>query len=37
MLIDVANPSRDVLEELTLATGPMERPVAMFVDQSDGG
>ena len=36
VLIDAGNPSRDVLEELTLATAPMERPVAMFVDQSDG-
>ena len=36
VLIDVANPSRDMLEELTLATAPMERPVAMFVDHSDG-
>ena len=36
VLIDAGNPSRDVLEELTLATSPMERPVAMFVDQSDG-
>ncbi len=35
VLIDVAHPSRDVLEELTQATGPMDRPVAMFVDQSD--
>jgi two-component system, response regulator / RNA-binding antiterminator len=35
VLIDVANPSRDVLEELALASGPMERPVAMFVDRSD--
>lgn len=37
VLIDIANPSRDVLEELTLASGPMDRPVAMFVDQSDEG
>ncbi|MEO6298966.1 MAG: ANTAR domain-containing protein [Paracoccaceae bacterium] len=37
VLIDVASPSRDVLEELTLASGPMERPVAMFVDRSDPG
>lgn len=37
VLIDLANPSRDVLEELTLASGPMERPVAMFVDRSDPG
>ncbi len=37
VLIDVASPSRDILEELTLATAPMERPVAMFVDHSDDG
>lgn len=35
VLIDLANPSRDVLEELTLASTPLERPVAIFVDQSD--
>ena len=35
VLIDIANPSRDMMEELTLASGPLERPVAMFVDQSD--
>ena len=35
VLIDAGNPSRDVLEELALASGPMERPVAMFVDRSD--
>lgn len=35
VLIDVANPSRDVLEDLALASGPMERPVAMFVDRSE--
>ena len=35
VLIDAGNPSRDVLEELTQASAPMERPVAMFVDQSD--
>ncbi|MEM9043912.1 MAG: ANTAR domain-containing protein [Pseudomonadota bacterium] len=35
VLIDVASPSRDMLEELTLASGPLERPVAMFVDRSD--
>lgn len=35
VLIDLANPSRDTLEELSLASSPMERPVAMFVDQSD--
>lgn len=37
VLIDLENPSRDILEELTLATGPSERPVAMFVDRSDDG
>ncbi|NJM83587.1 MAG: ANTAR domain-containing protein [Tabrizicola sp.] len=36
VLIDAGNPSRDALEELTLATAPMQRPVAMFVDGSDG-
>ncbi|MDP5306928.1 ANTAR domain-containing response regulator [Paracoccus spongiarum] len=35
VLIDAANPSRDELEELTLASGPLERPVAIFVDRSD--
>ena len=35
VLIDLASPSRDELEELTLASGPMDRPVAMFVDKSD--
>jgi response regulator NasT len=35
VLIDAGNPSRDALEDLTLATAPMSRPVAMFVDRSD--
>lgn len=35
VLIDIANPSRDTMEEMTLATGPLDRPVAMFVDRSD--
>jgi response regulator NasT len=35
VLIDVADPSRDVLEELALVAGPLDRPVAMFVDRSD--
>lgn len=35
VLIDVASPSRDMPEELALASGPLERPVAMFVDRSD--
>jgi two-component system, response regulator / RNA-binding antiterminator len=37
VLIDLENPSRDILEELTLASGPTERPVAMFADRSDDG
>ncbi|MEO9897313.1 MAG: ANTAR domain-containing protein [Paracoccaceae bacterium] len=37
VLIDMSNPSRDTLEEMTLASGPLERPVAMFVDQSASG
>ncbi|GAA6163466.1 ANTAR domain-containing response regulator [Pelagimonas sp. KU-00592-HH] len=35
VLVDVANPSRDTLEELALASSPLDRPVAMFVDRSD--
>ncbi len=35
VLIDIENPSRDTLEELALASGPLDRPVAMFVDKSD--
>ena len=35
VLIDAGNPSRDILEELTLATAPLHRPVAMFVDHTD--
>lgn len=35
VLIDIANPSRDSLEALSIASGANERPVAMFVDRSD--
>lgn len=35
VLIDIANPSRDILEEMALASRPTERTVAMFVDRSD--
>lgn len=35
VLIDLESPSRDMLEELTLASSPLERPVAVFVDSSD--
>jgi response regulator NasT len=37
VLVDISSPSRDILEELTLASGPLDRPVAMFVDRSDDG
>lgn len=37
VLVDITSPSRDMLEELTLASSPMERPVAIFVDRSDQG
>jgi len=35
VLIDMSNPSRDALEEMALAAGPMDRPVAFFVDRTD--
>lgn len=35
VLIDLANPSRDALEQVGLASQAQSRPVAMFVDQSD--
>lgn len=35
VIVDITNPSRDTIEELTLATSPLDRPVAMFVDRSD--
>jgi response regulator NasT len=35
VLIDMANPSRDVLEELSLAAGPRERAVALFAPGGD--
>lgn len=37
VLADIANPTRDVIEELTLATAPLERPVALFVDDAQDG
>jgi response regulator NasT len=37
VLIDVNNPTRDMMEELTLASGPLERPVAMFVSGNSDG
>lgn len=35
VLIDLANPNRDALEQVSLASGAENRPVAMFVDHSD--
>lgn len=35
VLIDLSNPSRDVLEQVSLASDAETRPVAMFVDKSD--
>jgi len=35
VLIDLANPSRDVLEEYFAVTRALSRPIAMFVDHSD--
>lgn len=35
VIVDLSSPTRDVIEELSLATAPLERPVAMFVDKSD--
>lgn len=35
VLIDLGNPSRDVLEEYFAVSRVLARPIAMFVDQSD--
>ncbi len=35
VLIDLANPNRDMLEQVSAASDAKGRPVAMFVDQSD--
>lgn len=35
ILIDLEDPSRDSFEQIITALGPSERPVAMFVDQTD--
>ncbi len=37
ILIDLASPSRDVLEQMFQVSRTVKRPVAMFVDQSDSG
>ena len=35
VIVDLASPTRDMIEELTLATSPLERPVAVFADKGD--
>ena len=35
ILIDLENPSRDVLEQMFQVSRVVQRPIAMFVDQSD--
>jgi response regulator NasT len=35
VLIDLANPDRDMLEHISSATETSKRPVALFVDQTD--
>jgi response regulator NasT len=35
VLIDLGNPSRDVLEEYFAVSRVLQRPIAMFVDESD--
>ena len=35
ILIDLENPSRDVLEQMFQVSQAVKRPIAMFVDQSD--
>lgn len=35
VLIDLANPDRDTLEQIGVATGSKSRPVALFVDRTD--
>ncbi|MEL6518725.1 MAG: ANTAR domain-containing protein [Pseudomonadota bacterium] len=35
VLVDLSSPTRDMIEELTIAVSPLDRPVAIFADQSD--
>jgi response regulator NasT len=35
ILMDLANPSRDILEQMFQMSRAVKRPIAMFVDQSD--
>ena len=35
VLVDVTDPSRDAIEQLAIASDPLERPVALFGDRSN--
>ena len=37
VLVVLSSPTRDVIEELSLATTPLEGPMAMFVDKGGDG
>jgi two-component system, response regulator / RNA-binding antiterminator len=37
IVIDLENPSRDILEQMFQVSRAVRRPIAMFVDQSDAG
>jgi two-component system, response regulator / RNA-binding antiterminator len=37
ILIDLPNPTRELLEQMFQVTRAVKRPIAMFVDQSDSG
>ena len=37
IVIDLANPNRDLLEHMFLVSRAVRKPIAMFVDQSDHG
>jgi response regulator NasT len=37
ILVDIGDPSRDAIEDLTLMSQPLDRPVALFVDRSEDG
>ncbi|WP_308917968.1 ANTAR domain-containing response regulator [Jannaschia sp. LMIT008] len=37
VLVDLRSPSRDMIEDLALASAPLQRPVALFVDESEDG
>ncbi len=37
VLVDIADPTRDAIEDLTSLSGPQDRPVALFVDRDEDG